>query len=127
MQSLPLSGIILVTSPQDLAGMVVRKAANMAKHLGIPLIGLVENMSFMECPKCGEKIYVFGQSQTKVSAQKIGTPVLGHIPIDPGLSVKCDRGAIENYHSQEMVQITDRVIESIKPAEKLSSGTYPAT
>jgi hypothetical protein len=81
----------------------------------------------MECPKCGEKIYLFGQSQTKVSAQKIGTPVLGHIPVDPVLSVKCDHGAIEDYKSQDLIHIADQVLEYIKPAEKLSSKALPAT
>jgi Mrp family chromosome partitioning ATPase len=125
MQSLPLDGIVLVTSPQDLAGMVVRKAANMAKQLGIPLIGLVENMSFIVCPKCGEKILVFGKSQAESSAQMIGTPLLGHLPLDTLLSVLCDCGTIEDYHSEEVEHITDQVIDFISTREKVYSEAIP--
>ncbi|HEC33369.1 MAG TPA: iron-sulfur cluster carrier protein ApbC, partial [Chloroflexi bacterium] len=74
MQSIPLSGVVLVTSPQDLAGMVVRKAARMALHLGAPILGIVENMSYVICPKCGEKIEVFGPSQAFRTALKMGSP-----------------------------------------------------
>jgi Mrp family chromosome partitioning ATPase len=125
MQSLPLDGIVLVTSPQDLAGMVVRKAANMAKQLGIPLIGLVENMSFMVCPKCGEKILVFGKSQAESSAEMIGTPMLGHIPLDTLLSVLCDCGTIEDYHNEELERITDKVIDFVSIKVKVSPAAVP--
>jgi Mrp family chromosome partitioning ATPase len=125
MQSLPLDGIVLVTSPQDLAGMVVRKAANMAKQLGIPLIGLVENMSFIVCPKCDEKILVFGKSQAESSAQMIGTQILGHLPLDTQLSVMCDCGAIEDYRNKELESITDKVIDFISTGEKVSSEAGP--
>jgi len=127
MQSLPLDGILLVTSPQDLAGMVVRKAANMAKQLEIPLIGLVENMSYISCPNCGEKIFVFGKSQTENTAKKIGIPILGQIPLDTYLSVLCDCGSLEDYQSEEVDSITDQVIEFISPAEKFSSVSISAT
>ena len=127
MQSLPLDGILLVTSPQDLAGMVVRKAANMAKQLEIPLIGMVENMSFISCPNCGEKIFVFGKSQAENSAKKIGIPILGQIPLDTQLSVLCDSGSIEDYCSEELDSITDQVIEFISPTEKFSSLSISAT
>jgi Mrp family chromosome partitioning ATPase len=111
MQSLPLDGIVLVTSPQDLAGMVVRKAANMAAGLGVRLIGLVENMNYILCPQCGEKIELFGPSRAEVTARWIGTRLLGHLPLDPQLSILSDEGAIEAYHSPTFEQITDRVIE----------------
>jgi Mrp family chromosome partitioning ATPase len=111
MQSLPLDGILLVTSPQDLAGMVVRKAANMAIGLGVRLIGLVENMSYIRCPQCGEKIDLFGVSHAEYTARSIGTRMLGHLPLDPQFSTLCDQGAIETYHSQEFESITDRVLE----------------
>jgi Mrp family chromosome partitioning ATPase len=111
MQSLPLNGIILVTSPQDLAGMVVRKAANMAAGLGVRLIGLVENMSYVTCPKCGTRIDIFGTSRSEDTAEWIGTSILGHLPLDPHLSILCDEGAIEAYNSPVFEQITDRVIE----------------
>ena len=127
MQSLPLDGIILVTSPQDLAGMVVRKAANMAKHLDIPLIGLVENMSFIECPKCGEQILAFGESQSENTARIIGTPMLGHLPLDTRLSLLCDFGIIEDFRSEEFERITDQVIDFLSTDEKFTSRTLPVT
>jgi Mrp family chromosome partitioning ATPase len=111
MQSLPLDGIVLVTSPQDLASMVVRKAANMAAGLGVRLIGLVENMSYILCPQCGVKIDLFGPSRAESTARGIGTRLLGPLPLDPQLSILCDEGAIETYHSSEFEQITDRVVE----------------
>ena len=119
MQSLPLDGIVLVTSPQDLAGMVVRKAANMAAGLGVRLVGLVENMSYLLCPKCGEKIDLFGTSHAEETARWIGTSSLGILPLDPQFAILCDEGAIEAYHSLEFEQITDRVVElaAIKEVE----------
>jgi len=118
MQSLPLDGIVLVTSPQDLAGMVVRKAANMAAGLGVRLIGLVENMSYILCPQCAVKIDLFGPSRAENTAQEIGTRLLGHLPLDPQLSILCDEGAIEAYHSPEFEQITNRVVE-LAPIKEL--------
>jgi Mrp family chromosome partitioning ATPase len=97
MQSIPLSGIMLVTSPQDLAGMVVRKAARMAQHLGVPILGLVENMSYVLCPKCGEHIDIFGPSQAERTALKLHTPLVGRLPLDPQLARLCDAGKVEEY------------------------------
>jgi Mrp family chromosome partitioning ATPase len=112
-QSLPLDGIVLVTSPQDLAGMVVRKAAIMAQHLRVPLIGLVENMSHIVCPECGTRINLFGTSRAEATAGMIGTTLIGRIPIDTHLSVLCDRGAIEEYRADEFQEITERVIRCL--------------
>lgn len=109
MQSLKLDGIVLVTSPQDLAGMVVRKAANMAKTIGIPLIGLVENMSHVICPECGTRIDIFGTSKAENTAHIINAPILGHLPIDPQLAILCDRGEIENYYSDIFEEIAMQV------------------
>lgn len=111
LQSLPLDGIVLVTSPQDLAGMVVRKAANMAKGLGVRLVGLVENMSYLICPKCGEEIDLFGDSHAEDTAHMIGTRLLGHLPLDPQFSALCDGGIIDAYLNPVFEQITDRVVE----------------
>jgi Mrp family chromosome partitioning ATPase len=119
MQSLPLDGVVLVTSPQDLAGMVVRKAANMAKGMEIPLIGLVENMSYIICPKCGEQIFQFGKSFSESTAQMIGIPVLGHLPLDTLVSVLCDCGTIEDYRNNEFERITDQIIEYVFEEEKV--------
>jgi Mrp family chromosome partitioning ATPase len=108
-QSLPLRGIVLVTSPQDLAGMVVCKAASMAEHLGIPLIGLVENMSYLICPHCGTRIEVFGPSRAAETAERIKTPLLGHIPLDAALATLADEGRIETYHSAVIDNIAGKV------------------
>ncbi len=113
MQSLPLDGIVLVTSPQDLAGMVVRKAANMAKQLGVPLVGLVENMSHVICPECGTRIDIFGASNAENTARMIGSPMLGHLPIDPQFAVLCDKGAIEDYSSETFEEIAKKVVRFV--------------
>jgi Mrp family chromosome partitioning ATPase len=109
-QSLPLDGVILVTSPQDLAGMVVRKTSIMVQHLGVPLIGLVENMSHIICPNCGTNISLFGASRAEVTAGMIGTTLIGRIPIDTQLSVLCDKGAIEEYRSVEFEEVVNKVV-----------------
>ncbi len=111
MQSIPLSGVILVTSPQDLAGMVVRKAARMAQQLGTPILGLVENMSYVLCPKCGEQIEVFGPSQAMYTALQLGVPLLGQLPLDPELARLCDAGQIETYTSSLFEPIAQHVME----------------
>ena len=110
MQSIPLNGIVLVTSPQDLAGMVVRKAARMAQQMRVPILGVIENMSYVTCPQCGERIEVFGPSQAAATARQIGVPVLGQIPLDPALSRLCDVGAIEDYPAEVFAAIAAQVI-----------------
>jgi Mrp family chromosome partitioning ATPase len=100
MQSIPLSGVVLVTSPQDLAGMVVRKAANMAQKMGAPIVGLVENMSYVICPQCGQEIRVFGPSRAMQTAAWLGVPLLGQIPLDAELACRCDEGGIEEYGAE---------------------------
>jgi Mrp family chromosome partitioning ATPase len=111
MQSMPLSGILLVTSPQDLAGMVVRKAAHMARELNIPIIGLVENMSYVRCPNCGMQIDVFGPSKADETARALAIPLLGRIPLDPELASHCDDGTIERYSSEVFEPIAEQVLE----------------
>ncbi|MFQ6100949.1 MAG: Mrp/NBP35 family ATP-binding protein [Anaerolineae bacterium] len=113
MQSIPLSGVVLVTSPQDLAGMVVRKAARMALHLGAPILGVVENMSYVTCPKCGEKIEVFGPSQAFRTTLNMGSPLLGQLPLDPELARRCDVGEVEQYESDLFDALTTKVAERL--------------
>jgi len=113
MQSIPLSGIVLVTSPQDLAGMVVRKAARMAEQMGAPILGLVENMSYATCPECGARIEVFGPSQAGYTVTELGVPLLGRIPLDPELSHHCDVGRIEGYATAAFDPIAEQVIERL--------------
>jgi len=113
MQSIPLTGVILVTSPQDLAGMIVRKAARMVEHMGAPILGLVENMSYAICPRCGERIEVFGPSQAMHTAEQLGSPLLGRLPLDPDLARRCDDGTIEGYSSEALQAITKRLAKRI--------------
>ncbi len=94
-QSLPVNGIIIVTSPQELVSMIVAKAVKMAQKMNIPIIGLVENMSYLECPDCGKKISVFGESHIDEIAKEYNIPVLAKLPIDPKVAEHVDNGTIE--------------------------------
>ena len=116
MQSLPLNGIVLVTSPQDLAGMVVRKAANMAVQIGVPMLGLVENMSCLTCPMCQTRIEAYGPSQATETARQVGLDMLGSLPLDPDLAVMCDRGKVEEYRLEAFETIVDSILE-MEPAK----------
>ena len=94
-QSLPVNGIIIVTSPQELVSMIVAKAVKMAQKMNIPILGLVENMSYLECPDCGKKISVFGESHIDEIAKEYNIPVLAKLPIDPKVAEHVDNGTIE--------------------------------
>ena len=96
-QSIPLDGIIIVASPQELVSVIVEKAANMAKMMNIPILGLVENMSYLTCPDCGKQIKLFGESHIDEIAEKYGVPVLAKIPVDPALAKAVDAGAVELF------------------------------
>ncbi len=101
-QSIPLDGLIIVTSPQELVGMIVEKAANMANMMHIPVLGLVENMSYFKCPDCGKEYKIFGESHIDEIAQKHGLPVLAKLPMDPQLAKNCDQGVIELFEGDWM-------------------------
>jgi ATP-binding protein involved in chromosome partitioning len=116
MQSLPMSGIVLVSSPQDLAGMVVRKAANMAQQMKTPILGLIENMSYFECPDTGVRYDIFGPSHAQETAQRIGVPFLGRLPIDPEIARLCDQGRIEDYKGPAFAPIARDVVRRTPPA-----------
>lgn len=94
-QSIPLDGIVIVTTPQELVGMIVEKAVNMAKTMQIPILGVIENMSYVVCPDCGKQLSVFGESHLDEAAQRLGLPVLGRLPIDPAVARACDQGVVE--------------------------------
>jgi hydrogenase maturation protease len=111
MQSMPLSGVVLVSSPQGLAEMVVRKAARMARRLAVPILGLVENMSYFVCPDSGRQYKVFGSSHGEEMAQWLGVPFLGRLPIDPHISELCDAGNIEMYPIEAFASIACRLME----------------
>lgn len=96
-QQLPIDGIVVVTTPQDLVSMVVEKAINMANMMNIPILGLVENMSYIECPDCHKKIYMFGEGKTEETAKKLGIPLLAKIPMNPNLAKNVDKGVIELF------------------------------
>ncbi len=124
-QSLPVDGIVIVTSPQDLVSMVVAKAVNMAKEMDIPVLGLVENYSYVECGTCGEKMYVFGESHIEDTARKFNLPVLGRLPINPRIAKAVDAGAIEELQGDWLEDVT-LVLKELLPAEKTlaEQGNY---
>ena len=108
-QSIPLDGIIIVASPQELVSVIVEKAANMAKMMNIPILGLVENMSYLTCPDCGKQIKLFGESHIDEIAEKYGVPVLAKIPVDPALAKAVDAGAVELFEGDWMDGAMDRL------------------
>ncbi len=112
-QSLPLDGIVIVSSPQDLVSMIVSKAANMASMMNIPVLGLVENMSYVKCPDCGKEIKVFGESHIEEIAKKFGYDLLARIPMDQKLSALVDRGMIELMENDYMDSARDTIIQKL--------------
>lgn len=110
LQLLPVDGIVVVTSPQELAGIIVAKAVQMSKMLAVPIVGVLENMSYVKCPKCGEIIRLFGESRGKLMAEQINTQFLGSLPIDPLLSAACDRGKIEEYDNKSFEEVLERLV-----------------
>lgn len=113
-QSIPLDGIIVVTSPQELVSMIVGKAVKMAEMMNVPIIGLVENMSYAVCPDCGKHLNVFGCSHIDETAQKFGLKVLAKLPINPELAVRVDNGSVEGFDCPEAEPIADAVEEFCK-------------
>ena len=113
-QSIPVDGIIVVASPQELVSMIVKKALNMAELMNIPVLGLVENMSYLECPDCGKKISVFGESHIDETAKESGTQVLAKIPINPKLASACDAGMIELFEGDWLDGAAEKVFSLLK-------------
>ena len=112
-QSLPVDGLIIVTSPQELVGMIVSKAVEMAKLMEVPALGLVENMSYFKCPDCGKELRVFGESHLDEVAAKYSLPVLARLPMDPTLASACDRGVIELFEG-DWLESTADLIEGLE-------------
>ena len=108
-QSLPVSGVILVTSPQELVSMIVEKSVRMAQMMNIPILGIVENMSYIKCPDCGREIRIFGESRIEENAARLGIPVLGRIPMDPSLARNADQGLIELFEGDYLDAAADRI------------------
>ena len=106
-QSLPVDGIVIVTSPQDLVSMIVSKAVKMANMMHVPVLGFVENYSYLTCPDCGKKIEVFGKSHLDDVAAEFHLPVLAKLPINPDVASACDAGLIENINTSELSAVAD--------------------
>ncbi len=104
-QSIPLAGIVIVTTPQDLVKMVVEKAVNMANMMNVPVLGLVENMSYLTCPDCGKKVEVFGESKAKAIGAEYGMPATARMPLDATISKLADAGRIEDYETDALQDI----------------------
>jgi len=109
-QSLPLDGVIIVSSPQDLVGMIVSKAVNMARMMNVPVIGFVENYSYFECPDCGKRVEIFGKSHLGELAKEFGVPILARLPIDPKLAELFDEGKIEDARAEALSPAADRIL-----------------
>ena len=106
-QSLPVDGIVIVTSPQELVGMIVTKAVKMAEMMNIPVLGIVENMSYYECPDCGKRHAIFGESHVDQIAREFGIPTVARLPINPKLAGACDKGMIELFEGDWLENLAD--------------------
>lgn len=112
-QSLPIDGIVIVSSPQQLVSVIVEKAVKMAELMKIPILGLVENMSFVRCPDCGKEIHLYGKSTIEKIALDYGIPLLARIPIDPDISRAVDEGKIEEVNSEFLEGVFDTIAARI--------------
>ncbi len=113
-QSIPVDGVVIVSTPQDLALMIVKKSIRMAQTMKIPVLGLAENMSYLKCPGCGERFDIFGASKGEATAAALGIPYVGAIPIDPRIAKLSDEGLIEDYINPEVASIADKVLQNLK-------------
>ncbi len=109
-QSIPLDGIVIVTSPQELVSMVVGKAVKMAEMMQIPILGLIENMSYLECPDCGKKILLYGESGAEKAAQEYGTKLLARIPVSPETAAQVDKGLIELFEGNWLDNAAEEIL-----------------
>ena len=116
-QSIALDGIIVVTSPQELVSMVVEKAVKMAEKMDVPIVGVVENMSYVACPDCGKKIYLFGEGKSEEAAKRHNLPLLAQMPIDPKLAALVDAGRIEEFEGTWLNAAADALEKTRKRAE----------
>ena len=114
MQRLPLSGVVVVFTPQDLTAMIVRKAINMAQKMGVLVLGVVENMSYLYVPELNKKVEVFGKGRGDEMAQAVQAPLLGRLPIDPELSKLCDEGNIERYDNEIITSLGQSLAQAVQ-------------
>jgi len=117
MQTLPISGVIIVFTPQDLTAMVVRKAVNMVEKMNKTILGVVENMSYLYVPEIDKRIELFGRSRGEEMAQVASAPFLGQLPIDPELARLCDEGTIENYNSDALTALSQAFVQALPKAK----------
>jgi Mrp family chromosome partitioning ATPase len=115
-QTIPLDGMVFVFPPQDLAALIVQKAMNMARDLHVPLLGVVENMAYLKCPHCGERIELFGPGHIEKVAQEYGVPILGRLAVDPKISELGDAGRIGAYEGPDPVALADAVLAAVDEA-----------
>ena len=108
-QSIPIDGIIIVTSPQDLVSMIVEKAVKMAELMNVPVLGIVENMSYFQCPECGKRHSVFGESHVDEIAARYNTKVLAKLPIDPDLAAMVDAGKVEQFEGSYLDDVFEKL------------------
>ncbi len=123
-QSIPIDGVVVVSTPQDLALMIVAKAVNMARSIKVPVLGLIENMGYLICPHCGGKINLFGEPKGEKAAKKFNIPFLGVIPLDPKMTELADKGLIEDYQSIGFTEVANNfknnVLKSLVDVSPLS-------
>jgi len=118
MQSFPISGVIVVFTPQDLVEMIVKKAVNMARKMEKRVLGVVENMSYLYVPEIDKKIEIFGKSRGEEMARAVNAPLLGQLPIDPELAKLCDEGNIERYNGDIVTKLGESLIQMLPPKVK---------
>ena len=111
-QSLPITGIVIVTSPQDLVSMIVSKAVEMAKKMNVPIIGIIENFSYFVCDECDKVHYPFGQNKGQTIAEKYDIPLLGQLPINPLINELADEGRIEEIESEDFTWLVETIMEA---------------
>jgi Mrp family chromosome partitioning ATPase len=121
-QTIPIDGMVFVLTPQDLAALIVKKAMNMARELHVPLLGLVENMSYITCPDCGRRIDLFGVGRVTKIAEEYGVPLLGKIPVVPEISGLSDAGHLEEHTGPEVAALADAFVRSVDEITKGSTA-----
>jgi Mrp family chromosome partitioning ATPase len=117
-QTIPIDGMVFVLTPQDLAALIVKKAMNMARDLHVPLLGVVENMGYVACPHCGERIELFGPSRVGRVAEEYGIPVLGRLPVTPRISELSDAGRLDEHTAPEVAELSAAFERAVENATK---------
>jgi ATP-binding protein involved in chromosome partitioning len=117
-QTIPIDGMVFVFTPQDLAALIVKKAMNMARDLHVPLLGVVENLAYLDCPHCHERIELFGPSRVAAIAEEYGIPLLARLPVDPQISTLGDGGRIDEFQSPELKALADTLLAQLESRAK---------